>query len=185
MMGGGVALQPHFLPSIPARTPVQNDIRELLICMMDRFCNGKTSNIASSPQWLSGPLHVVKLGGPMDDKFITCTHEQNWHFNRPKIIRHAHQKLAIIYQGTTIFPSIKQTLSQLPIIRMVLTDICKTTIFMWSFVKYKETHDNGVHLSIFLWTVSTLYGPLEKKRIIQNPCHRPCIRCQFMRSSIN
>ena len=114
--GGGGCITASLSTLHPSSyTPVQNDIRELLICMMDRFCNGKTSNVASSPQWLSGPLHVVKLGGPMDDKFITCAHERNWHFNRPRIIRHANQKLAIIYQGTTIFPSIKQTLSQLPI----------------------------------------------------------------------
>lgn len=31
--------------------------------MKDDFCDGKTSNVVSLPQQLSGPLHVVDLGG--------------------------------------------------------------------------------------------------------------------------
>ena len=37
-------------------------IREFSICTTDGFCDGKTSNVASSPQRLSGPLRVVELG---------------------------------------------------------------------------------------------------------------------------
>ena len=46
--------------------------RELSICMTDDFSDGKTSNIASSPRRSSGPLYVVELGGPTDDKFDAC-----------------------------------------------------------------------------------------------------------------
>ena len=69
--------------------------RELLICTMNGFCDGKTSNVVSSPWQLSGPLHVVELGGLTDDKFDACAHESNWHSNRPRIIRRANQMLAI------------------------------------------------------------------------------------------
>ena len=41
-------------------------IRELLIYTVDGLCDGKTSNVASSPRRLSGPLRVVDLGGPTD-----------------------------------------------------------------------------------------------------------------------
>ena len=52
---------------------------EFLICTMDRFCDGKTSNVASSPRRLSGPLRVVELGGPTDDKVDACTHDSKCH----------------------------------------------------------------------------------------------------------
>ena len=71
-------------------------MRELLICTTNGFCDGKTSNVASSPRRLSGSLRVVEPGGPMDDKFDTCTHEWNWHPNHPRIIGHANQKLPIM-----------------------------------------------------------------------------------------
>ena len=35
--------------------------RELLICKMDSFCNGKTSNVASLSWWLSGSLHISSV----------------------------------------------------------------------------------------------------------------------------
>ena len=54
----------------------------------------KTSNIGSSPQWLSGPL-CVELGGPTDDKFDACAHEWNWHPNHLRIICRANRKLTI------------------------------------------------------------------------------------------
>ena len=49
--------------------------RELSICMTDGFCDGKKSNVTSLLRQLSGPLCVVELGGPTDDKFDACTHE--------------------------------------------------------------------------------------------------------------
>ena len=51
------------------------DIRELSICMTDDFYDGKASNVAFSPQWLSGPLCGVELGRLMDDKFDACEYE--------------------------------------------------------------------------------------------------------------
>ena len=39
--------------------------RELTIYTTDGFCDGKTSDIASSSQPLSGPLCVVELRGPI------------------------------------------------------------------------------------------------------------------------
>ena len=49
--------------------------RELSICTTDGFCNGRIINVASSPRRLSGPLRVVELEGPMDDKFNWMIHE--------------------------------------------------------------------------------------------------------------
>ena len=43
--------------------------------MTDDFCNGKTTNVASSPQRLSGPLHVAELGGQTYDKFDLCAQD--------------------------------------------------------------------------------------------------------------
>ena len=37
--------------------------------------DGKTPNVASSPRRLSGPLRVVALGGPTEEKFDACAHE--------------------------------------------------------------------------------------------------------------
>ena len=71
----------HFsINHVPWKCSVTNaKIRELSICTMDGFCDGKTSNAASSPQRLSGPLRIVELGGLADDKFNTCAHDWNWH----------------------------------------------------------------------------------------------------------
>ena len=49
--------------------------REFSICTTHDFCDIKTSNFTSSPQSLSGPLLVVELGGPRDDKFDASEHE--------------------------------------------------------------------------------------------------------------
>ena len=54
-------------------------ISEFLICTTDGFYDGKTSNVASSPQRLSGPLRVVELGGPTDDKADACTQDSKCH----------------------------------------------------------------------------------------------------------
>ena len=48
---------------------------ELSICTTDGSYDGKTPNVASSPRRLSGPLRVVALGGPTEDKFDACAHE--------------------------------------------------------------------------------------------------------------
>ena len=67
------------------------------------FCDGKTSNVVSSPWRLSGPLPVVELGGPMDDKFDICAHEWNCHSNRPRTIRCAKLKARYyLYRQTII-----------------------------------------------------------------------------------
>ena len=58
-----------------AGQPPQGNIRELSICTTDGFCDGKISNVASLPQPLSSPLHVVELGGPTEDQFDGCPHE--------------------------------------------------------------------------------------------------------------
>ena len=50
-------------------------ITELSICTTDGSYDGKTPNVASSPRRLSGPLRVVALGGPTEDKFDACAHE--------------------------------------------------------------------------------------------------------------
>ena len=54
-----------------------SSITELSICTTDRSYDGKTPNVASSPRRLSGPLRVVALGGPTEDKFDACAHEWN------------------------------------------------------------------------------------------------------------
>ena len=64
--------------------------REFSICTMDGFSDFKTSNVASSIRRLSDPLRIVELRGPTDDKLDACTHECNWHSNRPRIIRRAN-----------------------------------------------------------------------------------------------
>ena len=46
-------------------------IGKLSICTRDGFCDGKTSNVASSPWQLSSPLCIVELGGLADDKSDT------------------------------------------------------------------------------------------------------------------
>ena len=52
----------------------------------------KASKVASSPPQLSDPVHVVRR--PTGDKFDTCTHELNWHFNCPaKIIQKSKAQL--------------------------------------------------------------------------------------------
>ena len=48
-----------YIKAIQRRSTV---IREFSICTTDGFCDGKTSNVASSPQRLSGPLRVVESG---------------------------------------------------------------------------------------------------------------------------
>ena len=65
------------------QSPQLIDNRELWICMMDGFSNGKTSSIASSPQSLSGPLRGVELGGPMDNKFEAYAHMNEIGIFRP------------------------------------------------------------------------------------------------------
>ena len=54
---------------------VQTNNRELSIYTTDGFYDGKTSNLATSPRWMSGPFHVVELGRPADDKFGACANE--------------------------------------------------------------------------------------------------------------
>ena len=61
--------------------------------MTDTFCDSKMSNVASSPQRLSGPLHVVELDGPRDDKFDASARERNWHSNRPRMNLCVNRKL--------------------------------------------------------------------------------------------
>ena len=53
----------------------------------------KHQTLRPSPRRWSDPLRTVELRGPTDDKFDACTHECNWHFNRPRIIRRANRKL--------------------------------------------------------------------------------------------
>ena len=52
-----------------------SDNTELSICTTHGSYDGKTPNVASSPRRLSGPLRVVALGGPTEDKFDACAHE--------------------------------------------------------------------------------------------------------------
>ena len=70
-------------------------IRKISICTTDGFSDGKTSNVSSSPQQLSGSLLVIELGGLTDDRFDAGAHEQNWHSNCPRIIHCANRKLTI------------------------------------------------------------------------------------------
>ena len=60
---------------------------ELLICTTDGSYDGKTPNVASSPRRLSGPLRVVALGGPTEDKFDACAHEWNCYLTVAESIR--------------------------------------------------------------------------------------------------
>ena len=53
------------------------DINEF--SMTDGFCDGKTSNVASLPRRLSGPLRVVELGGLTDEKVGACAHDSKCH----------------------------------------------------------------------------------------------------------
>ena len=69
------------------------DNRELSICTTDGFCDGKTSNVASSPQRLSSPSRVIESGWPTDDKVDACAHDSKCQFNRPRFIRRANRKL--------------------------------------------------------------------------------------------
>ena len=70
---------------------------KLLIYTMDRFNHSKTSNIAFSWQWLSGPLLVLENA----DNFEACTHEWSWHSNHPRIIHGANQNLTVVYHAQT------------------------------------------------------------------------------------
>ena len=58
--------------------PIQ-DISEISIYTTDRLCDGKTLNAVLSSQWLSGPLRVVELGGPTDDKADAYAHDSKSH----------------------------------------------------------------------------------------------------------
>ena len=69
---------------------------------MDGFSNDKTWSVGTSTWWLSDPLYVVGLKGPMDDRFETCAHQWNWHFTHPRIIHHANWTLAIYYVRTHV-----------------------------------------------------------------------------------
>ena len=60
---------------------------ELSICTTDGSYDGKTPNVASSPRRLSGPLRVVALGGPTEDKFDACAHERNCYLTVSESIR--------------------------------------------------------------------------------------------------
>ena len=60
---------------------------ELSICTTDGSYDGKTPNVASSPRRLSGPLRVVALGGPTEDKFDACAHEWNCYLTVAESIR--------------------------------------------------------------------------------------------------
>ena len=51
--------------------------------MTNGFCDSKTSHVALSPRWLSGPLRVVKLLRPTDDKVDACTHDSKCHLTVP------------------------------------------------------------------------------------------------------
>ena len=65
---------------------------EFLICTTDGFCDSKTSNVVSSPQCLSGPLRVVELGNPMDDKIDACAHD-SVSFIRARFVCRVNRKL--------------------------------------------------------------------------------------------
>ena len=75
------------------KNPYSRELNTTL--MTDGFCDGKTTNVASSSQRLSGPFQVAEVGGQMYDKFDACTHEWNWHINCPRIISQANWKLTI------------------------------------------------------------------------------------------
>ena len=66
---------------------VRRNITELSICTTDGSYDGKTPNVASSPRRLSGPLRVVALGGPTEDKFDVCAHEWNCYLTVAESIR--------------------------------------------------------------------------------------------------
>ena len=44
------------------------------------FYFGKTPNVASSPQRLSGPLHIVEFGGQTHRKVDECANASMCHF---------------------------------------------------------------------------------------------------------
>ena len=72
---------------------LQDYDREFSICTTDSSCDGKTSNVASSPQRLSCPLRVVESGLSTDDKVDACAHDSKRQFNRPRFVRRANRKL--------------------------------------------------------------------------------------------
>ena len=89
----------------------------------DGFCDGKTSNFASSPQRLSGPLRVVESGWPTDDKVDACAHDSKCQFNRPRFVCRANRKLHNDTHGTGKLTSITQE---------------KTYLFAWKTVNTRE-----------------------------------------------
>ena len=79
-----------------------SDNKEFSICTTDGFCDGKhgkTSNVASSPRRLSGPLHVVELGWPTDDRVDAYAHDSKCQFKRPRFVRRANRKLHNMSHG--------------------------------------------------------------------------------------
>ena len=69
---------------------------EVSICTTDGSYDGKTPNVASSPRWLSGPLRVVALGGPTEDKFDACAHEWNCYLTVAESIRRQIESSPVI-----------------------------------------------------------------------------------------
>ena len=88
--------QVSYNPTLPSSPPPPPISREFSICTTDGFCDGKTPNVASSPQRLSGHLRVVESGWPTDDKVDACAHDSKCQFNRPRFVRRANRKLHII-----------------------------------------------------------------------------------------
>ena len=72
---------------LPCACRFDDDNTELSICTTDGSYDGKTPNVASSPRRLSGPLRVVALGGPTEDKFDACAHEWNYYLTVAESIR--------------------------------------------------------------------------------------------------
>ena len=85
--------QSIFLQLMPFR---HSPMKKLSIC--DDFYDGKTSNVVSSPRWLSSLFCVVEFRGLVDDKFMHL--KLNWHITCPRIICSIPQKLIHYLNGT-------------------------------------------------------------------------------------
>ena len=138
---------------------------ELSICTTDGSYDGKTPNVASSPRRLSGPLRVVALGGPTEDKFDACAHEWNCYLTVAESIRRQIESSPMIYAVSRMkMPHVRQSAASL----MWFTEPRAMVSLIWSRLGHSSVTHSGKYtvLGQFLWDHNLQVGLLTAWSII-------------------
>ena len=139
---------------------------ELSICTMDGSYDGKTPNVASSPWRLSGPLRVVALGGPTEDKFDACAHEWNCYLTVAESIHRQIESSPMFYRLLLVLPKFKFVKDLIKIEDVIS---CNTETTQGLLVVIYDCISDATHRQ---WSFQFL-GPFSwiKTRGGLEPCH--------------